>query len=157
MGCILRSCGPRVGSDRLAAGPVEGGGWLGKGEECMRLEVWAEVSQSGWGASEHGGGVVVLCGASRGCAHPSLQSLLLCVPTVVVTTWFSWLCRWGPPVGSRGRKSSCQLSRSLPALSVTLPVTGTTVPGLTAPHLRHWSPMTATGGASAPVSIGQMR
>lgn len=112
---------------------------------------------SSWGASQAGRWVVALRAVHGDCAHPFLQNRLLCVQTVAVTTWFSWLCLRESSTGSRDRRSSCQLPHRPPALSMILRATVTTATGPTVPHLRHWSPLTATGGASVPVSIGETR
>lgn len=77
-----------------------------------------------------------------------LQSLLLCVPAVLVTMWFSWLCLGKPPTGSRPRPSSHGLPLSPLALSVTPLATETISAGLIA----SWSPMATVAGASVPVS-----
>lgn len=118
---------------------------------CETGDVGPGESESGWGVVALVGGVV------HGNSHPSLQNLLLCVPTVVVITWFSWPCPWEPPMRNRDRESSRQPRRSPAALSITLLATVTTATGPTVPHLRHRSPMTATVGASVPVSIGERR
>lgn len=84
-----------------------------------------------------------------------LQNRLLCVQTVVVITWFS--CALEPPVGNGGRESNRRPPRSLRAPSTALLATVPTVPGPAVPHLRHRPPVTATVGASAPVSLGEQR
>lgn len=142
-------------SDWLAARPAERGRCAGK---CIKLEMGAYVSLRIGGERYEHGGLWCCVGVHRDCTHPFLQSLLLCVQTVVVTMWFSWLCLGGPPMGSRTRKSSRQPRHSPPASStMTLLEKVTTAPGLTVPHLRHWAPTSATGGASVPVSTGKMR
>lgn len=99
-------------------------------------------------------GCGAVCVVHGDCAHP-FQKLLLCVQTVVVTTWFSWLCPWEPPMGSRDRRSSCQLPRNPLVLSVSLLAKVTTATGPTVPHLK--PPQTAAGGAPVPVSTGEIR
>lgn len=103
-------------------------------------------------------GVVALCGGgSWGLCPSSLQNLLLCVLTVVVTTWFSSLCLGEPPTGSGNRESSLWLPLRLPALSATLLAMVTTLTGPRTAHLRHRAPVTTVVGASVPVSIGKTR
>lgn len=117
----------------------------------------AKVNLRGGGEhDEHSGGIVVLCvGVHRDCAHPSFQNLLLCVQTVVVIMWFSWLGPWEPATGSTDRTNNRQFPRRRPVPSVTLLTPVTTAAGLTGPHLRRRSPKIATVGASVPVSRGE--
>lgn len=71
--------------------------------------------------------------------------------------WFSWLCLGKSLIESKTRKTN---HPTLPG-PLTLPVTLLTIVAIPVPllasHLRHPHPMAMAAGASAQVSIGEVR
>lgn len=114
----------------------------------------AKVSPRGGGKHDRVRDCGAVCGASQGLCS-SFQNPLLCVQTVVVIMWFSWLGPWESMTGSTDKTNDHQLPCRRPALSVTLLTTVTTAAGLTGPRRKRWSPESATVGASVPVSSGE--